>query len=193
MVLLAVAILAGPRTAAAYDKAAFVAPADKALVVFVQNLRQDEKEMFVVFRPNMECVAKVRGGQAAVVPMIPAKHRLYVTSYDTFRIDLDLEAGRSYFIRLHTVEKALWRVSHVTPVRRGADSLKDLKRWLAGANVVRASGDQCQGKPLQERTNRTQRRVNDANDEWKSSDDAYRARYTVNKEDGLTREDVGKL
>ena len=154
----ALALLAGSRVAAE-GKAAFVAPEGEAFVVFIQNTRSDRSMHFIVFDPDKKCVAEVRGREAEIVPMKPGKHTLYVAAYNNHRIDVDLVAGRTYFIRLHSVEKFATRVSHVTPVQRGTDSYKQLRTWLQGATPVHADEDPCQGKPLKERANRTQRRA----------------------------------
>ena len=62
-----------------------------------------------------------------------------------------------------------------------------------GAFVTRASDDTCRGKPLKERQNRTQRRINEANADWKNGDELYRFKYKLLREDGLTAEEVSWL
>ena len=182
-----------PSFAAAYDKSAFVAPAEEALVVFIQNLREDRAMSYVVFDSNKKCVAEVGGRQAEVVPMKPGKHTLYFASYKNHRIDLDLVAGRTYFIRLHSSDKFATRVSDVTPVQRGTESYKLLKFWLQGARVTHANEDPSRGKPLKERQNRTQKRINEANADWKNGDELYRYKYKLLKEDGLTADEISWL
>ena len=186
-------VLAGARPAAAYDKSAFVAPEDGALVVFIHNVREDRATTYVVFDADKQCVAEVRGREAEVVPMNPGSHTLYVYGYNNHRVDLDLVPGRTYFIRLFSIEKFATRVSDVAPVQRGTDSSRRLKTWLEGATVTHAADDRCRGKPLKERTNRTQRRINEANADWKNGDELYRFKYKLLKEDGLTAEEVGWL
>ena len=44
-----------------------------------------------------------------------------------------------------------------------------------------------------ERKNRTQRRINEGNADWKSGNDANRAWYTLEKQNGLTVTDVSWL
>jgi hypothetical protein len=185
--------LVSPRVTAADDKSPLLAPADGALVVFIQNLHEDRSMSYIVFDADKQCVAEVRGREAEVIPMKPGKHTVYVAAYNNHRLDLDLAAGRTYFIRLFSLEKVTTRVSEVTPVQRGTDSYKLLKSWLAGATVVHASDDPCRGKPLKERKNRTQRRLNEANANWKNNDQLYRYEYMLLKEDGLTAEEVGWL
>ena len=190
---LALVALASPRSAAAYDKSAFVAPAEEALVVFIQNLREDRTMSYVIFDPDRQCVAEVGGRQALVVPMKPGQYMFYVAGYNVHRIELDLEAGRTYFVRFYSVEKVTTRVSNVTLVQRGDQSYKQLKSWLEGATVNHARDDRCRGKPLQERPKRTQKRINEANANWKNGDELYRFKYKLLKEDGLTPEEVGWL
>jgi hypothetical protein len=185
--------LACAHPAAADGKSPFLAPEGEALVVFIQNLHEDRATSFIVFDANKQCVAEVRGREAEVIPMKPGKHTLYVAAYNNHRIDIDLVAGRTYFIRLFSIEKVMTRVSEVTPVQRGTTSYKLLKSWLEGARVVHGSDDPCRGKPLKERTKRTQKRLNEANADWKNGDQLYRYEYTLLKEDGLTAEELGWL
>ena len=125
--------------------------------------------------------------------MNPGRHTLYVTAYNNHRIDLDLVAGRTYFIRLFSIEKVATRVSDVTPVQRGTESYKLVKSWLRGARVIQGIDDPCRGKPLKERANRTQKRLNEANADWKNGDELYRFNYRLLKEDGFTADEVGWL
>jgi hypothetical protein len=189
-----VTLAVSPR-ADAYDKSAFVAPEGKALFVFIQNQQQDRKMEFTVFAGDKRCVARVRGREAEVLPVEPATYIYYVMTYnDARRIELFPEAGRTYFIRLHTVDKVMGPIPAVTLVRRASEEHMLLKHHLEGAHVTRARDDkECYGQPLQERKNRTQRRLNGANGDWKKADDAYRDRYRLIEKDGLTEEDIGRL
>lgn len=198
--VLAVAVLAALTTAdpvlaydrvAPYEKADFVAPKDQAVVVFIQNLKPDEKMTFTVFDPDKICVAEVAGRELDIVPTKPGAYTYYVTGFNkTSRIDVDLEAGRTYFIRLFTRERPMTRVPDVELVRRATDSYMQLKFWMEDAFVTHAADDACRGKPLKERANRTQKRINEANADWKGGDDAYRARHTLDRRDGLVEKDL---
>ncbi len=190
---MALQALASPHPAAADDKSAFIAPAGEALVVFIQNDRADREMSYLVFDPDRECVADVGGRQAEVVPMKPGKYTFYVSGHNTRRIELDLAAGRTYFVRLHSVDRYGMRIPAVTLVRRGTDSYKQVKTWLKGATVTHGSDDRCHGKPLKERQNRTQRRINEANADWNTGDEIYRAWYTLNKNDGLSATEAARL
>jgi hypothetical protein len=176
----------------AIDKASFVAPENKALVVFIQNEKVDRKMVFTVFGSDRRCVAEVGGRQAEVLPVEPEPLILYVTGYNsTRRVEIYPEAGRTYFVRLYTVQKAMGAVPEVTLVRRGSEDHMQLRFWLDGAFVTRALEDpECYGRPLKERKNRTTRRLNDANADWKNGDDAYRDRHMLIEGDGLTADDV---
>jgi hypothetical protein len=185
--------VASSHVAGADARSAFVASEDQALLVFIQNLPDDYITKYIVFDPNKQCVAEVGGREAAVIPMKPGKYTYYLASYNNHRIDVDLQAGRTYFVRLSAVEKVATSRSVVTPVQRGTDSYKLLKTWLDGTRVILASDDPCRGKPLKERTNRTQRRINEANADWKNGDDLYRYNYSLLKEDGLTALEVSWL
>lgn len=179
-------------TARAYDEEAFVAKQGKALVVFIQNEKIDRKMVFTVFGSEKRCIAEVGGREAQVLPLEPGAYIFYVLGYHrTRRIELYTAAGRTYFVRLHTVERPMGQVPEVTLVRRASEEHMALKFHLDDAFVTHALGDdKCYGKPLDERKNRTQRRLNEANADWKNGDDAYRDNYTLIERDGLTRADL---
>jgi hypothetical protein len=193
LISLVVMALGIPRPAAADGPSAFVAPEGSAVVVFIQNLREDRKMSFTVFDLNKQCIAQVGGRQAEVVPVKPGKHTLYITGYATHRIDASLAAGRTYFVRVYSVATMVTRVSRVMPVQRGSDAYKQLGTWLHGARVVHASDDPCSGNPLKERTNRTQRRIDQANAGWKEADDFTKADNMLIQSDGLTATEVAKF
>jgi len=185
--------LSQPQSAAAYDNADFIAPKNEALVVFIQNLYEDRAESFIVFDADKQCVAEVGGRRAEVIPMKPGKYTLFIASFRNQRIDIDLAAGRTYFIRLNSIAKTSNRATEVTLVQRRSESFKLVKTWLQGVRVTHGRDDPCRGKPLKERQNRIIRRINDANSEWKRGDELYRYRYMLLKEDGLTPNEVGWL
>jgi hypothetical protein len=184
--------IAAPPSASAYDKFEFVAPPKKAMVVFVQNQKVDRKMVFTVFESDKRCVAEVGGREAQILPVEPAPLIFYVTGYNnTRRIEIYPEVGRTYFVRLHTVDKPMGPSPEITLVRRATESHMLLKFWLDGAHITRSIGDdRCYGKPLNERANRTQRRLNEGNADWKHGGDANRDKYMLIEKDGLTVEDI---
>jgi len=193
LLLVALEALVGRRVVAADEPSPFVAPDGEALVVFIQNERDDRKMTFLVFVPSTECVASLSGREAEVVPMTPGKYSFYVAGYDTRRIEIDLEAGRTYFIRVYSRDRFATRTTEVTPARRGTDSYKEIRTWLDGAAVTYARDDQCRGKPIEGRPRRTQKGITEANVDWKDADDVFRAKYSLSKEDGLSAEEVARL
>lgn len=195
LLFFALLFVAAANRAGAHDKSAFVAPEGKAVFVFIQNEPQDRKLEFTVFAGDKRCVARVRGRQAEVLPVEPAPYVLYVLGYnETRRIELYPEAGRTYFVRLHTEKKVVGDVPEITLVRRASEEHMELKFRLEGALITHATADEeCYGKPLKERSNRTQRRINEGNGDWKNADDTYRDKYRLIEKDGLTKEDIGRL
>ncbi len=175
------------------SRSPLLASGNESLIVFIQNEAQDYITEYAVYDPDKLCLAQVGGREAAVVKMKPGKHTFYVSSYNNHRIDVDLAPGRTYFVRLSSVEKFATRVSAVIPVQRGTESYKLLKTWLQGTRAVVADEDLCRGKPLKERANRTQRRINEANAEWNSGDKLYRFNYSLLQEDGFTPKELSWL
>ena len=175
-----------------YDKKDFIAPEGQALIVFIQNQKVDRKMTFLVYESDKRCVAEVGGREAQVLPVPPAPLIFYVAGYSTNRrIEVYPQAGRTYFVRLHTVEKTMGPSAEVTTIRRATEEHRLLKFRLQGALVTHAKNNaECYGLPLKERKNRTQRRINEADADWQNGDDAYRDKYMLIEGDGLTRADI---
>lgn len=171
----------------------FLPPKDKALVVFIQNLREDRAMTFLVFEADRTCIGEIGGREARVVPMEPGSHRIYVSSYSTERIELSLEAGRTYFIRLYTVQRTMARKSEVTLVRRGTDAYMQLRNWLDGAYPIHASHDRCWGKPLRERARRSSRRIVEGDAEWNEGGADYQRAHTLGPEEGFTADELKSM
>ena len=200
VVLLALGWTAGPLPAEADAteagaRADFVAPEGQALVVFIQNQRVDRKMTFTVFGADKRCVAEVGGREAQVLPTPPGPYLFYVLGYGTtYRVELYMEAGRTYFVRLYTVERPVGQAPAITLVRRASQSHRLLRHWLEGASVTQALDNEgCYGRQLKERANRTQRRLNEANAGWKEADEVTRDKYMLIERDGLTASDISRL
>ncbi len=190
--LISAASVAPAAPAGAYDRVDFLAPEGKARIVFIQNQKVDRKMSFTVFESDKRCVAEVGGKEAQILDVFPGPYIFYVVAYnDARRIELYPMAGRTYFVRLHTIDKPMGAVPEATLVRRESEEHKRLKFYLEGAVVTKArDNNKCYAKPLRERENRTNRYLNEANAEWKNGDDFYRDKYTLIERDGLTSDDI---
>ena len=195
LVLLLFVTLVFGSPASAYESSSFVAPEGKAMIVFIQNRRADRKMKFTVFGTDRRCVAEVGGREAQILPTPPGPYILYIVGYEsTTRVELYIEAGRTYFVRLFTQDRSVASAPQVALVRRTTDEHRQLKYHLDGANVTSAlQNTECYGMPLEERSNRTQRRINAANAGWKAANDVTRDQFTLIERDGLTPEDISRL
>lgn len=188
--------LSAPLPAAAVDTSAFVAPDDGALLVFVQTERIQDSSDFIVFDTKGICLATLGPRQSEVLRMKPGRYTLFVSdasNQSSFRLELALAAGRTYFVRLYSVNKYGWTAPQLATVQRGSNAYKGLKTWLDQADVTYAHDDQCRGKPADKRSNRTQRRINEANADWKHEGDEYRRGLILIESDGLTATEVSWL
>ena len=129
-------------SAAAYESSSFIPPEGKAMIVFVQNRRADRKMKFTVFGTDKRCVAEVGGREAQILPTPPGPYILYTVGYEsTTRIELYIEAGRTYFVRLFTEDRSVGSVPQVALVRRASNEHRQLKSHLDGAVVKVTSGN----------------------------------------------------
>jgi len=187
--------LSGAGNTTVYEPKDLLAPEGKARIVFIQNQKEDRELEFTVFEPSRRCVAVVGGRQAQVLDVFPGPYVFYVSAYEqTRRIELYPKADRTYFVRLYSTKKAFGSAAEVTPVRRASEEHRLLRFYLEGAALTRATdNEECYALPLNEREGRTNRRLNEADAEWKNADDVYRDKYTLIESDGLTREDINRF
>lgn len=184
--------LSGAGNVTVYQPEDLYAPDDKARIVFIQNNKEDRKMVFTVFESDRRCVAIVGGREAQVLDLFPGPYIFYITGYEqTRRIEIYPEAGRTYFVRLYSVKKAVGSAAEVTPVRRATEEHRLLRFHLDGASLTQATDNKdCYALPLNEPARRTNRRLNEANAQWKNGDDLYRYTYTLIESDGLTHKDL---
>jgi hypothetical protein len=186
------ATLSGTGATTVYKPEQLMAPDDKARIVFLQNRREDRGMVFTVFESDRRCVAIVGGREAQVLDVFPGPYIFFISAYEqNRRIEIYPEAGRTYFVRLHSVERSVGAAAEITVVRRASEEHRLLRYNLEGAILTYATdNEECYALPLAERERRTNRRLNDANAEWNNGDDVYRYRYTLIERDGLTHEDI---
>ena len=184
--------LSGAGSTAVYEKNQLLAPDDKARIVFLQNKNEDRKMVFTVFESDRRCVAVVGGREAQVLDVFPGPYIFFITGYEqTRRIEVYPEAGRTYFIRLYSVDKAVGAAAEITLVRRASEEHRLLRFHLEGSILTYATDNtECYARPLNEAERRTNRRLNEANAEWNSGNAVYRDTYTLIEGDGLTHEDI---
>jgi hypothetical protein len=193
LVSLAFVVLAGARPAAAYDKSAFVAPKDQALLVFIQNIRDDESMTYMVFDRDRQCLAEVGGREAEIAQMPPGSYSFYISGYKTQRVDMELAPGRTYFIRIFSYDKVVMRRSDVSPVQRGTDSYMQVKFWLQGARVTKASDDPCHGKTIKKQARKVTKQILGADVDWDQGDELYHLRYSLLATDGFKADEIDWL
>jgi len=202
--LSAFALVTLPANGGASPDAPYVAPKDKALIVFVRNGRASKEAPFVIFDEDGKCVAVHGEEDSELVPMEPGKHTLYTMSYNIKRMEFDVAAGRTYFVEIVLPRYGAGTIK-VTMAKRDSDAFKEVKTWVKGKAASDPKGDVCRGTEMQSSlegskraskrgtTARYDRKTDTADEKWNAADDAYRATWTMNKEDGFTAEEAKKL
>lgn len=197
LVLGIVAAFAEPLTARAAEKSPYIAPKDKALVVFVRDRFSSRKATMLILNGDRDCIAVIRGDKDAseLVPMEPGKHTLYAWMGIIQRIDLEVEPGRTYFVRANYRSRYAAPTIELTPARRGTDSFNEISTWTKGAKINDHESDDCSGVEgaVETKRGRIQKKIDKEDAEWKAKDQAYRDAHTLTKSDGLTPEEIAKL
>jgi len=186
------------------DKSPYVAPKDKALIVFVRNGRASKEAPFVIFDKDGKCVAVFGEEDSELVPMEPGKHTLYTMTHNIKRMEFDVAVGRTYFVEIVLPRYGAGTIK-VTMAKRDSDAFKDVRTWVKGKATSDPKGDVCRGAEMQSSlegskraskrgtTARYDRKTDTADEKWNAADDEYRAKWTMSKDDGFTAEEAKKL
>lgn len=178
----------GPGDARA-EPSPYAAPKGKALVVFVRDRFGDRKVPYAILNAKGECLSVLEGVGSGLLSRDPGKQTLYVMSTTIQRLELDLAAGRTYFIRIESRGGMAKGVAKVTLAQRGSPAFKEINTWLAEVKPSEATPDSC--RP--DKKGRIPKKVAKADESWKTADAAEHAKYTMSKKDGLTAKEVSKL
>lgn len=183
--------------ARAADESPYVAPKDKGLVVFVRDRFHNRKASMLILNGKRQCVAVVSGDKVAseLIPVEPGKHTMYAYGGVIQRVDLDVEAGRTYFVHIEYRSRYAAPTINLTPAKRGSEMAGKVSSWVKEAQVNDHANDECKGsdQAVETKRGRIQKKIDREDSEWESKDEAYREAHTMNKNDGMTAKEVAKL
>jgi hypothetical protein len=160
--------------------ASFVAPKDKALVVFVRPAKFGKAVYFYVLDKDKTLVTLFKGNEHAAITASPGKHTFYVVSENAKAVQAELGAGRTYII--HTQPKMGLGKARVIvePVLRSSPKFKESAAWVRDTKA---------GTPDFDKGNKWVRKHQD--DINKRIGEAEASSMGV--EDGRTQEEAGAL
>ncbi|MBW2190070.1 MAG: hypothetical protein DRH23_09435 [Deltaproteobacteria bacterium] len=169
-----------PEQAASEGPASFVAPKDKALVVFVRPGKLGKAVYFYVLDESKELVTLFKGNEHVAITAPPGKHTFYVVSENAGAVQAELGAGRTYII--YTQPKMGWGKARVIvePVLRSSPNFKESAAWVRDTKA---------GTPDFDKGNKWVRKHQDAIN--KRIGEAKKSSMGV--EDGRTQEEAGAL
>lgn len=183
-----------PSQSAAADGSPYVAPKDKAYIVFVKAGRSSKKMQFLIFDKDLKCVSMFEDNVSEIIPVKPGKHSLYTMATNAHRMEFNVEAGRTYFIRISLPRYGYGTVKLV-PAKRESEAFAEVKDWVKGAKVSDPNEDSCRGLQLgpgKRGKNPYPSKRDSADEKWKANAE-YRDKLTMKKNDGYTAKEVGKL
>jgi len=152
----------------------------------------------IIINEKRHCIAFIAGDKDAseLIPMEAGKHTLYAFLGVIQRVDLEVEAGRTYFVRANYRQRYAAPTINLTPARRGTDTFKEVSTWTKGAKINVHADDLCQGAgdaAMETKRGRIQKKIDREDTEWKAKDQTYRDEHTMKKSDGMTPKEVAKL
>jgi hypothetical protein len=169
--------------------ASFVAPQDKALVVFVRPKKYGKVTKFYVFDENRKLLTLLKGNEHVTIEVAPGKHTFYIGSWRAALVRAELAAGRTYVVL--TQLKFKWRVV-VRPVLRNSSDFAESAKWIR--ETKRGEPDFAKGnKWVKKHQDAISAGITDAEAGWLKMDKKARSSVTLRPEDGRTPDEASKL
>ena len=178
--------------AAPAGPASFVAPQDKALVVFVRTSRLGKAINFYVVDENKHLVTLFKGNQHVAITAPPGKHTFYVVSENAGLVRTELAAGRTYIISTRAKMGLGKARVIVEPVLRSSPSFAESAGWVRDTKPGEPNFDKG-AKWVRKHQDAINKRIGEAEKDWSSGDAKYRAALTMGVEDGRTQDEAGAL
>jgi hypothetical protein len=174
------------------EPASFVAPKDKALVVFVRPGKLGKAVNFYVFDENKKLLTLFKGNERASFAVAPGKHTFYVVSENAKLVRAELGAGRTYVI--HTQPKMGLGKARVIvqPVQRNSPSFAESAKWLRDTKAGEPDFNKG-NKWVRKHQDAINKRIKGAEAEWSSGDEESQAAFSMGVEDGRTQDEAGAL
>lgn len=160
--------------------ASFVAPEDKALVVFVRPSKLGKAVNFYVLDKDKNLLTLFKGNEHVAITASPGEHTFYVVSEDAQAVKAELGAGRTYII--HAQPKMGFGKARVVvePVLRSTPSFAESGKWVRDTKAA---------VPDMDKGNKWVRKHRSAIDKRIGKAETR----TMGVEDGRTREEAGAL
>jgi hypothetical protein len=177
------------------EPASFVAPEDKALVVFVRPApRYKTKRVnFHVFDESKKLLTAFKGKEHVTIEVAPGKHTFYVVSEDAGLVRAEVAAGRTYVV-LTQPKIGILRGARVVvrPVLRNSSDFAESAKWIR--ETKRGEPDFAKGnKWVKKHEDRINMEIKAAEVDWLKMDEKARGSMTMRPEDGRTADEAGKL
>ena len=186
-------VLAKPPPAA--EDASFVAPPDKALVVFVRDRAGSRTVKFRVIDKKLRCLTEFKQNRHVILELEPGEHVLYVAAgtrrAHLERLQLKLAAGRTYVIGARPQLASKKKVDLET-VRRNTERFAESKDWIRKTTRHVPDLKRCQ-KRIDRKRAKLESQVRDVDRGWSGTYESYRTAHSVIEEDGRTAEEAKGL
>jgi hypothetical protein len=174
------------------EPASFVAPEDKALVVFARPRALGKAVNFYIFNEDKELVTLFKGKEYASIAVEPGKHTIYVVSENAELVRADLAAGRTYLVLTDPKMGGGKARVRVEVAKRNSPSFAESTEWLSKCKP--GEPDFKKGnKWTSKHQDALRRRMTAAEEDWAKMDEKEREAITLRPEDGRTAEEAKQL
>lgn len=160
--------------------ASFVAPKDKAMLVFARPEKLGKAVWFYILDKDKNLITMLKGKEQVAINASPGKHIFHVVSENAVTVQAELGAGRTYII--HTKPKmGLGKARVIVEAAlRGKPSFAESAAWLRDAKP--GEPDFSKGKKwVSKHQSAIDKRIGEAET------------VTMGVEDGRTQEEAGAL
>ena len=170
----------------------YVAPNDKAVVVFLRPSKLGKAINFYVMDENKQFLTMFRGNQNTGVAVPPGKRTIYVVSENAELVRAELAAGRTYIIVARAKMGFGKARVEVETVRRNTPSFAESATWIRDTKAADPDLDDG-AKWVRKHESAIAKRIGNAEAEWSSGGENYRAAHSLGVEDGRTQDEAGAL
>jgi len=170
--------------------ASFVAPRDKALVVFVRPKKYGKVTKFYVFDENRKLLTLLKGNEHVTIEVAPGRHTFYIVARGAVLVRAELAAGRTYVVQLKLSPWSGRGLAH--PVLRNSSDFAESAKWIR--DTRRGEPDLSKANRwVKERQDKIIAGITKAEAGWLQMDEKARSSITLRPEDGRTPDEASKL
>ena len=172
----------------------FVAPPDKALLIFVRPRFLVKYAPVLLLNEQRECIAATKGKTYTRLLVDPGTFSVFASALkkEGRWVDLHVDAGRTYVIRTRPSGYNAGKLT-VVLAKRGEATFEQSKEWIAASQDYEADLEKMSRKLSKKRRQKRLEKALAQEAERRAASAAYIERHTVRPDDGRDASEAMEL